>query len=261
MTVPTAKKVAPHLLLSEGDIAPVVLVVGDPFRTEILAKHADGGYKEIKFNREYRTINATHKGQAITICSHGIGGPGAAICFEELIHCGAKVIIRLGTCGSLHPKRIGQGDLVISTAAIREDGCSQYLVPAGFPAVADLDVTYSLRQVARGLDYTGGKLLSGLTYTSGVFYPGPTKGDNLSLCADSGALIVEMETSCLFTVASIRGIRAGSIAAVDGSPFEWGEGNYDPTGARVTLAKDHMFRIGLDTAAELSVKQIWTAPV
>lgn len=257
MTVVLSAKQVPHLLLSPGDISPVVLVVGDPFRTEILAKHADGGYKELKFNREYRTFNVTHKGHLITICSHGIGGPGAAICFEELIQCGAKIIIRLGTCGSLQPTKIGQGDIVISTGAIREDGCTQYLVPAGFPAVADLDVTSTLRRISREIPYSQGKVWAGITYTSGAFYPGPTKGDNLPVCAASGALIVEMETSCLFTIASIRGIRAGSVAAVDGSPFEWGEGNYDPTGEKVTKAKEQMFKVGLDTAAELAQNQIW----
>jgi uridine phosphorylase len=256
MTIIGGKQV-PHLLLSPGDISPVVLVVGDPFRTEVLAKFADGGYKELKFNREYRSINVTHKGQQVTICSHGIGGPGAAICFEELIQCGAKVIIRLGTCGSLHPKKISQGDVVITTGAIREDGCTQYLVPAGFPAVADLDVTATLREVARAIEYTEGKVYTGITYTNGAFYPGPTKGDNLPICAASGALIVEMETSCLLTIASIRGIRAGGMAAVDGSPFEWGEGNYDPTGTKVSKAKEHMFRVGLDTAAKLVTEQIW----
>jgi len=258
MTVASAEKiVVPHLLLSPGDISPVVLVVGDPFRTEILAKHADGGYKEIKFNREYRTFNVTHKGMPITICSHGIGGPGAAICFEELIKCGAKVIMRLGTCGSLLPKKIGQGDLVITTGSIREDGCSQYLVPSGFPAVSDIDVVTELRSTANELTYAHGKIFTGLTYTSGVFYPGPTKGDNLPLASASGALIVEMETSCLLTIASIRGIHAGAIAAVDGSPFEWGEGNYDPTGNKVTQAKEHMFKIGLETAAKLATKRPW----
>ena len=257
MTIIGQTKQVPHLLLSQGDISPVVLVVGDPFRTEVLSKFADGGYKELKFNREYRTFNVTHKGQTITICSHGIGGPGAAICFEELIQVGAKIIIRLGTCGSLHPKKIGQGDVVITTGAIREDGATQYLVPNGFPAVADLDVTSRLKKIANSVDYTEGKIYTGITYTSGAFYPGPTKGDNLPLCAASGALIVEMETSCLLTIASIRGIRAGAMAAVDGSPFEWGEGNYDPTGVKVSKAKEHMFKVGLDTAAELVQEQMW----
>jgi uridine phosphorylase len=123
--------------------------------------------------------------------------------------------------------------------------------------VADLDVTCCLRQISRDTPYPDGKVWTGITYTSGVFYPGPTKGDNLPVCAASGALIVEMETSCLFTIASIRGIRAGSVAAVDGSPFEWGEGNYDPTGAKVTKAKEHMFKVGLDAAAQLAQEQIW----
>jgi uridine phosphorylase len=254
----TGPKVAPHLHISHGDISPVVLVVGDPFRTEVLAKHADGGYKELKFNREYRTFNVVHKGMAISICSHGIGGPGAAICFEELIQSGAKVIIRLGTCGSLLPKRIGQGDLVITTGAIREDGATQYLVPNGFPAVSDLDIALTLRDTAQALKYEDGKVFCGITYTSGCFYPGPSKGDNLPLAAASGALIVEMETSCLLTIASIRGIRAGGIAAVDGSPFEWGEGNYDPSGVKVTKAKEFMFQVGLDTAAKLAKEEIWT---
>jgi uridine phosphorylase len=36
----------------------------------------------------------------MTVVSHGIGGPGAAICFEELIKLGVTCIIRMGTCGS-----------------------------------------------------------------------------------------------------------------------------------------------------------------
>jgi uridine phosphorylase len=45
----------------------------------------------------------------MTVISHGIVGPGAAICFEELIKLGATTIIRLGTCGSLKPSTIKQG--------------------------------------------------------------------------------------------------------------------------------------------------------
>ena len=41
MTIIAVSKQVPHLLLSEGNISPVVLVVGDLFRTEVLAKHAD----------------------------------------------------------------------------------------------------------------------------------------------------------------------------------------------------------------------------
>jgi len=51
-----------------------------------------------------------------------------------LIHLGAKCIIRCGTAGSLHPKKIKLGDLMVSCSSCREDGHSQWLLPEGYPA-------------------------------------------------------------------------------------------------------------------------------
>lgn len=88
-----------------GIISPVVLTVGDPFRTLLVASLCEKA-EEIKWNREYRMFNITFEGVNLTVVSHGIGGPGAAICFEELIKLGATTIIRMGTCGSLKPNEI-----------------------------------------------------------------------------------------------------------------------------------------------------------
>ena len=66
----------------------------------------------------------TFQGTEITVVSHGIGGPGAGIAFEELIHLGAKVIIRCGTCGGMKPKEFKTGDLMVSSGCVREDGHS-----------------------------------------------------------------------------------------------------------------------------------------
>jgi uridine phosphorylase len=81
------------------------LTVGDPFRCEVVAKLCDSA-KEVEWNREYRIFNVVFEGVELTVVSHGIGGPGAAICFEELIKLGATTIMRLGTAGSLKPKEI-----------------------------------------------------------------------------------------------------------------------------------------------------------
>ena len=67
--------------------------------------------------------NITFDGAQLTCVSHGIGGPGAAICFEELIKLGASTIIRMGTCGALKDT-IKMGELIVTTAACREDGHS-----------------------------------------------------------------------------------------------------------------------------------------
>lgn len=97
--------VAPHLKVGHGVIRPVVLTVGDPFRCELVAKKCEKS-EEIEWNREYRIFNITFDGVDLTCVSHGIGGPGAAICFEELVKLGATTIFRLGTCGSLKPDKI-----------------------------------------------------------------------------------------------------------------------------------------------------------
>lgn len=101
----------------------MVLTMGDCFRTEVAANLCDKK-EEIAWNREYRIFNVEFEGAELSIVSHGIGGPGAAICFEELIKLGATTIIRLGTCGSLKPDDIKQGELVVSTACCKEDGHS-----------------------------------------------------------------------------------------------------------------------------------------
>lgn len=105
--------------------------------------------------------------------SHGIGGPGAAICFEELIMLGVTTIIRMGTCGSMK-KDIRTGDLIVNMAACREDGHSQYIMPQGFPAVADPQITLALYEQAKTFGY---KVHLGVALTSGLFYPGPAIPD------------------------------------------------------------------------------------
>jgi uridine phosphorylase len=240
---------APHLKIGMGVISPLVIVVGDPFRTEIVARLCDS-YKEVAWNREYRTFNCEYQSVKITITSHGIGGAGAGICFEELIKLGAEVIIRLGTCGSLKPQQIHQGEIVIATAAAREDGHTEYFVPKSFPAVADGGIALMLKDEFSKI--SDAKVSLGVFLTSSIFYPGPSTGDTLKAHADAGCLAVDMEMSTLLTIASVRGIRAGGCAVIDGSPFLWGEGEYDPHGTRVADGKQLMFQAGLNTMVNLS---------
>lgn len=236
----------PHLKLKEGQISPYVLVCGDPARAEKIARLCDE-YQELAYNREYRTFLGSYKGQKITITSHGVGSAGASICFEELVKLGAKVIVRVGTCGSLQ-EYLGQGDHIIASGAVREDGVSPLLIPLGFPAVADAEVSLALEKVCLEMK---APFKRGIMLTSDVFYPGvlPT---SLELYSKAGVPGVEMECSALFVIASLRGIRSGAIATVDGNPLKWDEGNYDPYGVKVTEGKERMLTIGLEAMASMS---------
>ena len=94
----------------------------------------------------------------------------------------------------------------------------------------------------------------GINLTSGLFYPGPSVPGTLQVNADAGVISVEMENATLFCVGHIRGIRTAAIGTVDGSPFKWDEGNYDPHGTKVAEGKKRMFLCGLEVATRLAAE-------
>ncbi|GAB1352213.1 nucleoside phosphorylase [Erysipelotrichia bacterium] len=236
----------PHLKLKAGQISPYVLACGDPARAEKIAKLCES-YEELAYNREYRTFLGVYKGERITITSHGVGSAGASICFEELIKIGAKVIVRVGTCGSLQDY-LGQGDHIIATGAVREDGVTPLLVPLGYPAIADAEVCQAIETACKDIQ---APYRRGIMVTSDLFYPGVLPS-SLELYSKAGVPGVEMEVSALYVIASLRGVRAGAIATVDGNPLKWDEGNYDPHGEKVTRGKERMLQIGLEAMAAMS---------
>jgi len=86
-------KLQAHLMVDEGDIAPYVLLPGDPNRVLRIGEKMDY-FREVAYNREFRTITGSYEGIPVTVTSSGIGGPSAAIAVEELANSGAKVVIR-----------------------------------------------------------------------------------------------------------------------------------------------------------------------
>lgn len=237
---------APHVKTTADKITPYVLVCGDPARALEVAKLCDS-YEEVAYNREYRTLVGTYKGKKITITSHGVGSAGAGICFQELINLGAKVIIRMGTCGGIQDG-LGQGDHIVVSGAVREDGVSPLMVPLAYPAIADsscCDAIESACKIAKA------PYKRGIVLTSDLFYPSQVIPSSLSLYQKAGVLGAEMEVATLLVIASLNGIKAGAIATVDGNPLKWDEGNYDPHGTKVAEGKKRMLTIGLEAIVKL----------
>src|SRR5262245_20334059 len=158
----------PVLLVPKGSISPYVLTVGDPDRVPEVARRLEGA-RELGRFREYVTWQGRWNGLDLTVTSHGVGGAGAAVAFEELILGGARTIVRLGTCGSFLPE-IRSGDLIVATAAVREDGVSQQLLPLSYPAVSDLKVTQALIDAASARPDV--RFGTGIVITKAAFYPG-----------------------------------------------------------------------------------------
>ncbi len=212
-----------HVHLKKGDVGRYVLLPGDPGRVPKIASFFDEAH-EVAFNREYRTFTGTVDGIEVSCTSTGIGCPSTAIAVEELIQCGADTFIRIGTAGSLQ-REVGLGDLCISTAAVREDGTSRQYVPLSYPAVADLDVCWALRESCRKL---GLRHHLGINHCKDAFFIEgdgdlPLEDENKSRWKAwyrSSVISTAMESAALFVVSSIKRVRAGEILAIIGLTYD-----------------------------------------
>lgn len=231
----------PVLRVTPGEIPVRALVVGDPDRAERIAARLDGA-RELGRFREYVTFAGEHRGVPVAVSSHGVGAPGAALCFEELHRAGVQRIIRAGTCGGLQ-RDVRDGDLVIATGAIREDGLTPGLVPSSFPALASVDVVTRLRQAVRDVDHP---VHEGVVLTGAVFYPHDVLGSSLATWAAAGAVAVEMECAALFVIGALNGTEVGALLTADGNPLHGEEDGYNPHRDVVRDAVDVMIGVALD---------------
>jgi uridine phosphorylase len=205
-----------------GDVAKYVFLPGDPNRVERIASFFDEARKVADY-RGYVTYTGETGGVPMSTCSTGIGCPSAAIVIEELMKIGADTFIRVGTTGSLQP-HLDSGDIVVATAAVRAEGTSKNYVSVEYPAVANFDVTMALFDAARERSRC---VHPGIVMSTDAFYGG--NQEMLKKYGDANVLSIEMESSLIFTLSMLRGMRAGAILAVDGNLVKGSmKGEFEP---------------------------------
>ena len=209
-----------HVELREGDIDGPVLLPGDPDRVEVIAETWDEA-EEIAHHREYRTLRGAYDGAPVAVTSTGIGAPSAGIAVEELARVGVDTFVRVGSCGAIQPG-VDVGDLVITTAAVRQEGTSEEYVRPEYPATAHEEVVVALITAAERLGY---EYHVGITCSTDSFYAGQSRpgvdGFEAANAADrfeelqrAGVLNLEMEASAILTLAGLYGLRAGAVCSV-----------------------------------------------
>ncbi|MCB9419120.1 MAG: nucleoside phosphorylase [Ardenticatenaceae bacterium] len=243
-----AEKLLPHIGLAKGSVSADVLVCGDPARATRIAERLDEAVL-LGEKREYRTFQGRFADKTITVTSHGIGAPGAAIAFEELIAAGAQRIVRVGTCGGLQPD-MRSGDLVVATAAVDFTGYGRSAVPKGYPAVADPELALALRAAVKE---HGRSPRSGIVFTSDIFYEGVYPALPLyHTMSQANVQAVEMECAALFIIGSLRSVQTGAILVVDGNVLGEAEtmDTFDPDQTVVKTAVDDATLITLRALAK-----------
>lgn len=208
-----------HIGLAPDEVSRFIMLVGDPARATRVAGLFDSVELERR-NREYVTYTGIHQGLRLTVMGTGMGGGPTEIAVVELCQLVDRpVMVRCGSAGALQPD-MQLGDLAISTAALRLENTTRFFVDEGYPAVADPQAVLALAAAA---DAGGHRYHVGITATAPGFYgaqgrkiPGfmPREPDIVGRLASQGIKNLEMETSCLLTLAALRGFPAGAVCAI-----------------------------------------------
>lgn len=209
-----------HITLKKGDVGRIAFLPGDPDRVPKIAERFRSA-RRLSAHREFTTWGGYLGKEYVIATSTGIGGPAAAIAIEELARLGVEVMIRIGTCGAISPKA-AVGSVIIADSAVRLDGTTSQYVMSGYPAAATPEVVMALRESAKD---RGRRALVGITASTDSFYVGQGRRsfggylprESAGLLRDLAAakvLCFEMESSTLFTLARIFGLKAGAVFAI-----------------------------------------------
>ncbi|MBX3161788.1 MAG: purine-nucleoside phosphorylase [Deltaproteobacteria bacterium] len=202
-----------HLEARPGEIAPIVLLPGDPLRAQFIAEKflVDA----VCHSRVRNALGFTgiYRNVRVSVQSTGMGMPSAAIYVHELLTAyGAHTLVRIGTCGGIRAD-LRTRDLVLAQAAATDSAMFRATFGGATYAAS---ASFDLLQRAHALAVAQGRPVRvGTVLTSDTFYPDERQPTPWwTPWAEHGVLAAEMETAAVYTLAARRGARALSILTV-----------------------------------------------
>ncbi len=198
-----------HVKARPADLAPLVLLPGDPGRARWIARTFLEDPRPYTEHRGLLGFTGTYRGVPVSVQTTGMGCPSASIVAEELVNLGATHLLRVGTCGAASA-RLKPADLVIALSSVPADGTTrQYLGGAPYAPTASYSLVEASVGAAREL---GLPHHVGLLMTEDAFYA--STPEHAQTWAARGVLAFEMEASALFLIAALRGVQAGCLVTV-----------------------------------------------
>ena len=199
-----------HIGAEPGQIAPTVLLPGDPKRAQWIAEtFLDDAtcYSEV---RGMLGFTGTWRGHRVSVQGSGMGQPSMAIYVNELFtEYAVRSVIRVGSCGAL-TDRLSLRDIVIASGACTDSAMNRITFEGlDYAPVADFGL---LRAAVEAAEHRGTDVHVGLVHSIDSFYP--SRPELSQPMVDHGALAVEMEASALYTLAARHGGRALAICTV-----------------------------------------------
>jgi uridine phosphorylase len=194
--------------------------------------------------QKFRTLSVgRYRRTRVGLLNSKFGSPAVALAVQVAASMGVKSIIGIGYCGGFE-ESIECGDLILPFACIRDDGTSRCYVPKSYPAVADLTSLDLLRRLAEA---GGWRWRCGLVWSTDAVLLETSA--QVKSWAQRGAIAVDMESSTLFTVARLFGIRAVSILVASDHPVLCRESDYDKLVSGMNAAIELGFEFASTTPA------------
>ena len=116
-----------HIESKKGDIAPIVLMPGDPKRSEYIAKNFLKDYKLVNSVRGMTAYTGYYKDRLVTVFPSGMGNPSMGIYSYELFkEYGVENIIRIGSTGG-YDEKLKLNDVILVTGSYSESNYADAL--------------------------------------------------------------------------------------------------------------------------------------
>ena len=230
-----------HVRAKHGDYAEAVLLPGDPLRAKYIAETYFDDVVPRNTERGLLGFTGSWKGRPVSVQGTGMGCPGAAIVFDELIQLGCKKLIRVGTCGGLQTSH-ELGDLIVALTAVASDQTAMHMV--GNEPHCPTASWSLLHEAVHLAKHSGTPIHIGPIMSTDLFY-NPDEGQ-YRRWSSRGVLGVEMEAAALFTLAAIKGVEAACLLTVSDMIIDGSFARISDDDLRASV--DRMTQLALDVA-------------
>ena len=200
----------PHIKAVKGDVAPIVLMPGDPLRAKYIAENFLQDVVCFNSVRNMLGYTGTYNGTRVSVMGSGMGIPSIGIYSYELFtEFDVQAIIRVGSVGGMG-KDVRLHDVIVAQGACTDSNwAAQYGVKGSFAPIADYGL---MRLAVEALEACGTRYHVGNVLSSDVFYNADKSQSDK--WRDMGVLGVEMESAGLYMNAAYLGQRALTLLTV-----------------------------------------------
>ena len=195
---------------NKGDFADTVLMPGDPLRAKSIGENFLEDARQVSDVRNMLGFTGAYQGRPVSVMAHGMGIPSASIYCTELVRdYGVRRVIRVGSCGTVHPDVVLR-DIVIAMGASTDSGVNRMRF-GGYDLAAIASFGLLWRAV-REAEEKNLRFHVGNVFSADLFYGSDPA--QLELLERNNIFGIEMETAGIYAIAAELRAEALAICTV-----------------------------------------------